>query len=68
MEMRCLSVTIGGGEPLARSDFWELLAEARRRRGGAIDPVTAFRESGYRAQKAIERPAAAASLPAPTHL
>ena len=50
------------------TDVRPLVAEARRRRGGAIDPVTAFRESGYRAQKAIERPAAVASLTAPTHL
>lgn len=50
------------------TDVRPLVAEARRRRGGAIDPVTAFRASGYRAQKAIERPLAAASLTAPTHL
>ena len=49
------------------TDVRPLVAEARRRRGGAIDPVLAFRESGYRAQKAIERPAAASGI-APTHL
>ena len=31
------------------------VAEARRRRGGALDPVAAFRASGYRAQKTVER-------------
>ena len=33
----------------------------------ALDPVGAFRASGYRAQKAVERPAAPPSA-APTHL
>jgi L-rhamnose isomerase/sugar isomerase len=32
---------------------------ARHRAGGAIDPVAAFRASGYRARKAAERPAEA---------
>jgi L-rhamnose isomerase/sugar isomerase len=32
---------------------------ARHRAGGAIDPVAAYRESGYRRRKAEERPAAA---------
>ena len=49
------------------TDVRPLVAEARRRRGGAIDPVVAFRESGYRAQKAIERPVAP-STTVPTHL
>ena len=30
---------------------------ARLRAGGAIDPVAAYRASGYRAAKAAERPA-----------
>jgi len=30
--MGVLQLVIGGGEPLARRDFWELLAEARKRR------------------------------------
>jgi L-rhamnose isomerase/sugar isomerase len=49
------------------TDVRPLVAEARRRRGGAIDPVLAFRASGYRAQKAKERPTVAATA-APTHL
>ena len=49
------------------TDVRPLVAEARRRRGGALDPVLAFRASGYRAQKAIERPVAA-STARPTHL
>jgi L-rhamnose isomerase/sugar isomerase len=32
---------------------------ARHRAGGAIDPVRAFRASGYRVRKAKERPPAA---------
>jgi len=49
------------------TDVRPLVAEARRRRGGALDPVLAFRASGYRAQKAIERPVIAHTV-APTHL
>jgi L-rhamnose isomerase/sugar isomerase len=49
------------------TDVRPLVAEARRRRGGALDPVLAFRASGYRAQKSVERPTAAAS-DRPTHL
>ncbi|MEP6731715.1 MAG: TIM barrel protein [bacterium] len=37
------------------ADLRPLVAEARRRKGAAIDPVLAFRESGYRARKAAER-------------
>lgn len=36
-------------------DVSPILAMARRRAGGAIDPVAAFRESGYREAKARER-------------
>jgi L-rhamnose isomerase/sugar isomerase len=49
------------------TDVRVLVAEARRRSGGALDPVMAFRESGHRAQKAIERPAAVVTEKA-THL
>ena len=42
-----------------RTDVSALLAEARRRRGGAVDPVGAYRASGYRARVAKERPPAA---------
>jgi L-rhamnose isomerase/sugar isomerase len=49
------------------TDVRPLVAEARRRRGGALDPVLAFRASGYRAQKTVERPPAPPGG-APTHL
>ncbi|ARA92436.1 MAG: L-rhamnose catabolism isomerase [Bacteroidetes bacterium] len=38
-----------------RTDVTPLVAEARRRAGGALDPIRAFRASGYRAQKAAQR-------------
>ena len=38
------------------TDVGPLLAEARVRGGGAVDPVACFRASGYRAEKARERP------------
>jgi L-rhamnose isomerase/sugar isomerase len=41
------------------TDVSPLLAVARLRAGGAIAPITAYRASGYRAQKAKERPAVA---------
>jgi L-rhamnose isomerase/sugar isomerase len=31
-----------------RTDVSALVAEARRRQGGALDPIAAFRASGYR--------------------
>lgn len=40
-----------------RTDVEPILAEARRRTGGAIDPVATYRASGYRARVAAERPA-----------
>lgn len=40
-----------------RADVEPILAEARRRAGGAIDPVATYRASGYRAQVAAKRPA-----------
>lgn len=39
------------------TDVSPILAEARRRAGGAIDPIGAYRTAGYRATKAVERPA-----------
>jgi L-rhamnose isomerase/sugar isomerase len=39
-----------------RTDVEPILAMARLRSGGAIDPVSAFRASGYRAKVAAERP------------
>jgi L-rhamnose isomerase/sugar isomerase len=41
------------------TDVSPILAVARQRAGGAIDPVAAYRASGYRARKAQERPAPA---------
>jgi len=43
------------------TDVSPILAEARRRKGGAIDPIATYRASGYRARKAEERPAVAGS-------
>jgi L-rhamnose isomerase/sugar isomerase len=39
------------------TDVAPILAVARERMGGAIDPIAAYRKSGYRQQKAEERPA-----------
>jgi L-rhamnose isomerase/sugar isomerase len=39
------------------TDVSPVLAVAREREGGAIDPVAAYRASGYRRRKADERPA-----------
>ncbi|MBI1173166.1 L-rhamnose catabolism isomerase [bacterium] len=39
------------------TDVSPILAEARVRQGGALDPIAAYRASGYRAAKAKERPA-----------
>jgi L-rhamnose isomerase / sugar isomerase len=41
------------------TDVSPLLAVARQHAGGAIAPIAAYRASGYRAQKAEERPAVA---------
>jgi L-rhamnose isomerase/sugar isomerase len=38
------------------TDVGPILAMARHRAGGAIDPVAAYRASGYRKAKAAERP------------
>ena len=40
-----------------RTDVEPILAMARREKGAAADPVTAYRASGYRAKVAEERPA-----------
>jgi L-rhamnose isomerase/sugar isomerase len=40
------------------TDVSSILATARLRAGGAIDPIEAYRTSGYRARKIAERPAA----------
>jgi L-rhamnose isomerase/sugar isomerase len=39
------------------TDVSPILAEARRRLGGALDPIATYRASGYRRHKAEERPA-----------
>jgi L-rhamnose isomerase/sugar isomerase len=41
------------------TDVAPILATARLRAGGAIDPIGVYRESGYRARKEAERPQAA---------
>lgn len=38
------------------TDVSPILAEARRRKDGAIDPIATYRASGYRAAKTAERP------------
>ncbi len=38
------------------TDVSPILAEARARQGGALDPIATYRASGYRAEKATERP------------
>ena len=38
-------------------DVGPILAAARERSGGAVDPIAAYRASGYRQRKAEERPA-----------
>ncbi len=38
------------------TDVSPILAMARARAGGAIDPIRTYRESGYRRHKAVERP------------
>ncbi|MGH6762484.1 MAG: L-rhamnose catabolism isomerase [Phyllobacterium sp.] len=43
-----------------RTDVEPILAEARRRAGGAIDPLAAYRASGYRGKVAGERPVSTA--------
>jgi L-rhamnose isomerase/sugar isomerase len=43
------------------ADVSPILAEARRRDGGAIDPIAVYRASNYRQVKAKERPAVAGS-------
>jgi L-rhamnose isomerase/sugar isomerase len=40
-----------------QTDVSPLVGMARLREGGAIDPIAAYRVSGYRAQKTKERPA-----------
>ena len=42
-----------------RTDVDPILAMARLKRGGAVDPVGAYRAAGYRAKVAAERPAVA---------
>jgi len=43
-----------------RTDVEPILAQARLEKGAAIDPVAAYRASGYRAKVAAERPAVSA--------
>ena len=39
------------------TDVTPILAQARARKGAAIDPIDAYRASGYRVRVAKERPA-----------
>lgn len=50
------------------TDVRPLCAEARRRAGGAVDPVTAFRASGYRSERVAERSEGAAAYAPPQSL
>jgi L-rhamnose isomerase/sugar isomerase len=43
-----------------RTDVEPILAMARLENGGAVDPIAVYREAGYRARVAAERPASAA--------
>jgi L-rhamnose isomerase/sugar isomerase len=43
------------------TDVAPILARARLKNGGAIDPIGAYRASGYRRQKGLERPASGGS-------
>jgi L-rhamnose isomerase / sugar isomerase len=45
------------------TDVRPLVAEARRRNAAALDPIAAFRASGYRSQKATARAATSAYVP-----
>lgn len=45
------------------TDVRPLVAEARQRSGGALNPIAAFRASGYRAAKATERTGVAYAPP-----
>ena len=45
------------------TDVRPLVAEARRQAGGALDPIAAFRASGYRARMARERSATTTYVP-----
>lgn len=43
------------------TDVSPILAESRRRLGGAIEPLSVYRNSGYRSAKRIERPSRGSS-------
>jgi L-rhamnose isomerase / sugar isomerase len=54
-----------GGHRLLKAGFLTdvspILTEARKRGGGALDPIAVYRKSGYRTRKAEERPAVVGS-------
>ena len=52
-------MALGALKQAFTTDVASILAVARERSGGAIDPIGTFRASGYRARKAEERPARA---------
>jgi L-rhamnose isomerase / sugar isomerase len=57
---KCDAVTaLGTLKQAFTTDVAPILAVARERSGGAVDPIGVFRASGYRQRKAEERPAQA---------
>ena len=52
-------MALGALKQAFTTDVAPILAVARQRSGGAIDPIATFRASGYRQHKAKERPARA---------
>jgi L-rhamnose isomerase/sugar isomerase len=52
-------MALGALKQAFTTDVAPILAVARQRSGGAIDPIGTFRASRYRARKAEERPARA---------
>jgi L-rhamnose isomerase / sugar isomerase len=52
-------MALGALKQAFTTDVAPILAVARQRSGGAVDPIGTFRASGYRQQKAKERPARA---------
>jgi L-rhamnose isomerase/sugar isomerase len=52
-------MALGALKQAFTTDVSPILAVARQRSGGAIDPIATFRSSGYRQHKAKERPARA---------
>lgn len=63
--MQDASDVMGGHRVLKQAfitDVSPILAEARKRKGGALDPICVYRASAYRKHKTKERPPVAGSL------